>query len=206
MKLSYPSKMPGASVGLPAILACATGGKLAQIPGSVCHVCYATGGFYNMRNVMGPRMSNWEQLKAQIATADGRKAWIAEMVQLITEDGVQHFRWHDSGDIISAAHLDMICEVAKLTPTVAHWLPTREYKMVQEVAFERDIPSNLTIRLSAHMIGRTLEPAGPFVTSSVDSGTGWQCPATHNPAHKGKCMDCRACWDRRVGNVDYSEH
>ncbi len=38
--LSKPSKMPGWSIGLPA-KECKTGSKLVNIPGSVCHECYA---------------------------------------------------------------------------------------------------------------------------------------------------------------------
>ena len=38
--LSSPSKMPGYSYNLPAIH-CKTGSKLAQIPGTTCHGCYA---------------------------------------------------------------------------------------------------------------------------------------------------------------------
>lgn len=30
--------------------------------------------------------------------------------------------------------------------------------------------------------------------------------ATHDPKHEGKCLDCRACWSKKVPNVDYSEH
>ena len=37
--LGYPSKMPGTSYGISAH-ACITGGKLASVPGSVCHGCY----------------------------------------------------------------------------------------------------------------------------------------------------------------------
>jgi hypothetical protein len=58
MKLSFPSKMPCASVGLPAIVACRTGAKLAQVPGSVCSGCYAMKGNYRFSNVKTPRESN----------------------------------------------------------------------------------------------------------------------------------------------------
>jgi hypothetical protein len=206
MKLSFPSKMPCASVGLPAIVACITGAKLAQVPGSVCTDCYAMKGNYRFNNVKAPRDANLTETRKALKTAKGRNAWVSHMVQLIKGTSMMYFRWHDSGDILSADHLSMICDVAEQTPDVKHWLPTREYKFVQTVAFDRGIPANLNVRLSAHMVGRTLEPTGGFTTSSVEAGTGWQCPATHNPAHAGKCLDCRACWDRGVGNVDYSKH
>lgn len=208
MKLSFPSKMPCASVGLPALVACLTGNKLAQVTGSVCHGCYATKGNYRLPNVKAPREANLTELRKALKTAKGRVEWIANMAEAIHGTCMTHFRWHDSGDILSADHLRMILAVCEATPNVAHWLPTREYKMVADVLFDvGTLPANLNIRLSAHMIGRTLEPATPMVTtSSVDAGVGWQCPATHNPANAGKCGTCRACWSRDVANVDYNKH
>ena len=41
--LSKPSKMPGYAYNLPAIH-CKTGSKLAQVPGTTCHGCYALKG------------------------------------------------------------------------------------------------------------------------------------------------------------------
>jgi len=198
--------MPCASVGLPAVVSCKTGGKLAQIPGSVCSDCYAYKGNYRFKNVKAPRDANLAEVNAALASDAAATAWVLEMVNKINDSGFAYFRWHDSGDIQSERHLELICLVCEQTPEVKHWLPTREYSMVQNVLFDRTIPENLNIRLSAHMIGRTLEPAGPFSTSSVDAGTGWQCPAAHNPANEGNCKSCRACWDRKVGNVDYAQH
>ena len=208
MKLSFPSKMPCASVGLPAIISCVTGAKLAQTVGSVCRSCYATKGNYRLANVQKPRRANLKELQKALKTPKGRNKWVISMAGAILETSQPHFRWHDSGDILSADHLMMIVAVCKITPSVKHWLPTREYKMVADVLFDiGELPENLNVRLSAHMIGRTLEPATAQVTtSSVDAGVGWQCPATHNPANEGKCKTCRACWDRNVGNIDYDKH
>ena len=49
--VSSPSKMPGFSFSLPAIVTCPIGAKLAQIPGTPCSGCYATKGRYQMPNV-----------------------------------------------------------------------------------------------------------------------------------------------------------
>ena len=48
--LGYPSKMPGTSYGISAH-ACITGSKLASVPGSVCHGCYALRNNYNYSSV-----------------------------------------------------------------------------------------------------------------------------------------------------------
>ena len=46
--LSAPGKMPCPSINLPAV-ACVTGAKLAQVPGTTCHGCYALKGRYNFK-------------------------------------------------------------------------------------------------------------------------------------------------------------
>ena len=46
--LSSPGKMPCPSINLPAV-ACVTGAKLAQVPGTTCHGCYALKGRSNFK-------------------------------------------------------------------------------------------------------------------------------------------------------------
>jgi len=116
------------------------------------------------------------------------------------------FRWHDAGDIQSVAHLHMIAEVASRTPNTKHWLPTREYKMVQDFCATSEVPANLIIRLSAHMIdGPTPDKLAKKLGVCV-SGVGTKsctCPA---PAQKGACKNCRKCWTRNVFSVIYHKH
>ena len=64
---------------------------------------------------------------------------------------------------------------ASLTPTVSHWLPTREYRIVSDyVAAGGEIPENLNIRFSAHMIGGVVptlpEAQGPGHRLDGDAG------------------------------------
>ena len=104
--LSAPGKMPeGSSYNLPAI-ACQTGAKLRQIPGTPCHGCYAFKGRYNFSNVKDALTRRLESLT--------HPQWIRAMTVLIK--GKKHFRWHDSGDLQSVQHLINIFEVCKLTP------------------------------------------------------------------------------------------
>ena len=131
------------------------------------------------------------------------------------------FRWHDSGDLQGVWHLEKIAEVCERTPTVHHWLPTREYGYVAAyLASGKQIPTNLVVRLSAHMIDT--EPCLPaalagFPVSTVSSvpllrqdvqivdGKGSvECRAVE--ARDNKCGECRACWDRRVTSVNYPQH
>lgn len=135
----------------------------------------------------------------------GRTQWVRKLSSLIDASGTAWFRWHDSGDLLSAQHLQMIFEVCRKTPDVQHWLPTREYEFVQIVLHGQKIPYNMTIRLSAHMIGKAMTHTLP--TSSVDALEGFSCPATHkDTAHKGQCLNCRRCWDRDTANIDYGKH
>ena len=131
------------------------------------------------------------------------------------------FRWHDSGDLQGVWHLENICEVARRTPDVNHWLPTREYSFVSfYLASGKKIPSNLVVRLSAHMIDA--EPVLPaelseFPTSTVSSlpksitgvqiveGKGSiECRAVES--RDNRCGPCRACWSADVRNVAYPQH
>jgi hypothetical protein len=204
VKLSYTSKMPCPSFALPAGKECPTGSKLMTVDGSVCKSCYARKGYYVYPAAKLLRRTNLYETKKATHSASHRKYWVNKMVELITKGGHAWFRWHDSGDLLSAEHLRMIMEVCERTPDTRHWLPTREYRFVEVVLASASKPKNLTIRLSAHMVGKTLPSELP--TSSVGAGVGMLCPATHDPKHDGSCGDCRACWVATVDNVDYKRH
>jgi len=200
--LSRPSKMPGWSYGLPA-RECLTGSKLRAVSGSTCGVCYAfERGNYRFRNVELAQYRRLESIR--------RGYWSDAMAELISRKRERYFRWHDSGDLQSVAHLRSIVRVCELTPSVRHWLPTREYRIVAEYrSGGGQFPPNLTVRMSAHMIGGKLPsfPA-PLTVSSVSRQPGTypgahECPARHQD---NECGTCRACWDRGVPHVDYPAH
>lgn len=112
--LSWPSKMPCPSYGLPTST-CVTGSLLATLPGTICHACYASKGFYRFKNVQVAQLRRFKSLK--------NPNWVEAMAHLINnfcKNG--HFRWHDSGDIQSVGHLERIYSVCFWTPTVEHWL------------------------------------------------------------------------------------
>ena len=187
--LSAPSKMPGPSYNLPATQ-CITGAKLAKIPGSVCHGCYALKGRYRFNNVKAAMARRLEAL--------GHPDWIAAMTVLIKGEPV--FRWHDSGDLQSPEHLKAIFEVCKNTPETRHWMPTREARFLK--LMDPDvIPKNLIIRFSSHMVDQQAVGWWPW-TSTVSTG-GKTCPAKDQG---NECKSCRACWDRNVSNVTYPKH
>ena len=187
--LSATGKMPCPSINLPAV-ACVTGSKLAKVPGTTCHGCYALKGRYRFPNV---KEAMDRRLKA---LSDSR--WVRAMVVLM--QGRKFFRWHDSGDIQSAWHLKRILEVCKQTPNTKHWLPTREAKLLA-LMDPNIIPPNLIIRLSATKVDGAASKSWPW-TSTV-STKDKTCPA---PNQGGKCLDCRSCWSRDIKNITYAKH
>jgi hypothetical protein len=192
--LGNPSKMPGKSYGLPAVRTCTVGAKLRHVKGSVCAKCYATNGNYRTPSVaVGQRRRLNGVYHSQ---------WTDAMVELITHSNTKHFRWHDSGDLLGTWHLSKIVSVAQRTPGVQHWLPTKEYATVRNYLQNHNIPDNLTIRVSAPMVGQPAPTRPGVQTSTVSAGIGHHCPGVE----QGNCGNCRACWSHNVDNVDYPLH
>ena len=187
--LSTPGKMPCYSINLPAT-ECKTGAKLARVPGTTCHGCYALKGRYRFKNV--------KEAMARRLRALDHGSWTTAMITLIT--GHKYFRWHDSGDLQSVTHLANIIKVAKATPDTSHWLPTRESGLMKIINPEA-IPKNLNIRISATKVDGPAPRWWPW-TSTVSTTTK-TCPA---PDQGGKCQSCRQCWDRSIPNVQYAKH
>jgi len=133
--------------------------------------------------------------------------WVDAVSTLIHRSGDRHFRWHDSGDLQGIEHLQNIIRVCRNLPQVRFWLPTREYQTVE--AYRRmggRIPSNLCIRLSAHVVDGKPPLRYRLPVSIVDSGrngisrNAHICPA---PEQDNQCGRCRACWDPSVKIVSY---
>lgn len=193
--LSKPSKMPEMAWGIPATR-CKLGNVLAETDGSVCSVCYARKGRYSLGQVKRKLDERYRGLEHAL--------WVPAMVLLIRWYVGRYFRWFDSGDIQSIDHLQNICEVARHTPDVLHWLPTQEHDLV--AAFDGDVPENLTIRLSSHMLDGD-QPSSWTQTSIVHTGQpppdAHDCPALDQENY---CGACRACWHRDVKLISYRRH
>jgi hypothetical protein len=207
--LSSPGKMPCSSYSLPAA-ECGVGSRLrtASTPGrpTVCGDCYAMKNRYAFPETINAAYRRLRSLE--------HPRWVDAMVTLIgwRERNSNCFRWHDSGDLQSLAHLSRIVEVARRLPHVRFWLPTREALLVREwVAEHGELPPNLNVRLSAALVGHfPRQRASDGLTRSAVARRGQpvpagvhDCPARHN---SGKCGDCRACWDPAVPVVAYPLH
>lgn len=204
-------KMPGSTFATDAF-SCKVGDKLAKVKGSVCQSCYARK-IQKLRPSVNQGWTNNQRLAVQlIATAPHK--WVAAMVfqveKAAIKSGQPFHRWFDSGDLDSVDMLAAICKVAKATPSIKHWLPTRESSIVK--AYRKQggsIPRNLRIRLSATMVGDTPVTSAKRLgvsTSTVHAKgkpyVGHQCPA---PDQSGNCGDCRTCWTSPI-NVSYRKH
>jgi hypothetical protein len=197
--LGKPSKMPCPSYNTPATL-CVTGSRLRKIKGSTCNKCYAMRGNYVRPNVQLGLKKRFDAFK--------KNNFVDAMSLMINRYAIKsgYFRWFDSGDLNSISMLEKIVMVCHSTPKIKHWLPTREVKIVKDyLKIYKKFPSNLLVRVSAPMIDG--KPLKSFKwTSTVHhkkNHIGHDCPARFQ---ENKCMDCRACWDRKVKNVSYHKH
>ena len=192
--LSAPSKMPCHSFSISAFR-CITGSKLRRLANSVCSKCYALKGRYVFPNVQAALDRRLSVLAHALADTEFRGKFIAAMAFLVARS--PWFRWHDSGDLQSAAHFALICDIARATPNTLHWLPTKEPRFAKG-----DIPGNLIVRVSAPMIDQPA-PNQPHTSTVVSDKRNATCRAFER---QGKCGPCRMCWDSTVKNVAYYQH
>ena len=187
--LSKPGKMPGWSIGIPA-KECNTGGKLQNVPGSVCNDCYALKGCYVFKVVQDAQYRRLKAIK--------NPRWVEAMALLINSKKPDVFRWHDSGDVQDLEHLQKIFAVCRLTPTRMHWMPTKEAWVKKYLKHK---PDNLTIRLSSPMVDQGPVTSWPNTSTVVTKKA--TCPA---PKQGGQCLDCRRCWNPKIKNISYGQH
>jgi hypothetical protein len=223
--LSSPGKMPCHSYGLPAA-ECSTGSRLRAADErrvaegkdavSVCGDCYALKNSYTMYpEVIPAQYRRLQTVRTALEDEDSRERWIRAMVTLIgwhSRDS-RVFRWHDSGDLQSVSHLELICSVCEMLPWVSFWIPTREFKIVTSyLTLHGSLPANLNVRQSAMLVGHLPNPerASEGRTFSGVATPGQDVPSTlHScPARfqDNECGSCRACWDREVPVVIYPLH
>lgn len=208
--LSQPSKMPCYGWSISAAL-CAVGSALRRVAGTVCAGCYAHSGNYRFPGVKAAHA------RRILAWRRDRAAWVSAMVERLSlrdvrergaVDGRSFFRWFDSGDLQGIEMLRDIVDVARQTPWMLHWLPTKEYAVVAE--FLRSggtFPENLRVRVSGPVVDRPFRFSGASV-ALVSSG---KLPAVDDAvacgaySRGGKCGPCRACWTHS-GPIVYPLH
>ena len=197
-KLSKASKMNCKSFSLPVNLEVCKGmidatGKVKP----VCQSCYAKKGFYHMPVVKAVRENN--------LIASKKIDFAKHMIKLLEKQ--KYFRWFDSGDVYSNDFLRTIEEICYNTPHVKHWIPTKSRELFNQPTWDRleSLP-NVTVRYSSpSIIGTYEEKHGSTVSSVIKKSTKelFYCPASNQ---KGKCNDCRACWNKNLKVVSYLKH
>lgn len=225
--LSAPGKMPCHSYSIPARY-CMLGSKLAKVEGTTCFDCYALKGLYVMPNVKAAMERRFAILQAALADPLKGVAWVEAFAELLRrkerrtrsrlakglkvgQDG-RYFRWHDSGDLQSVRHLELIVAIADAVPEVSFWLPTREAGKVKAyIEAFGPLPPNLTVRLSVPRMDdgpsdglRSLGLPLSGVHAKRTPAEGFvECGAYRND---GYCGDCRVCWTPTIEGVSYPKH
>ena len=194
--LSNTSKLGCKSISLNA-KNCKTGSKLAKKKGSVCFGCYALKGCYQfpvVQDAMARRMEFFNSPN-----------FIPIMVWLLSSLRKKKFRWFDSGDVQSVLMALNILEICRLTPEVKHWIPSKEVKIWRTVLKIQKLPKNVCLRISSPNIDQ--EPLKGFENTSTvhkdKKAFGLECVAYKQD---GKCLDCEACFNKKVKNVSYPLH
>ena len=194
--LSNTSKLGCKSISLNA-KSCKTGSKLAKKKGSVCFGCYALKGCYQfpvVQDAMERRMKFFYH-----------KDFIPIMVFLLSSLRKKKFRWFDSGDVQNTIMALNILEICRLTPDIKHWIPSKEYKIWREALKIQKLPKNVCLRMSSPNIDQ--EPLKGFENTSTvhkdKKAFGLECIAYKQD---GKCLDCEACFNKKVKNVSYPLH
>ncbi len=126
--------------------------------------------------------------------------WVKAMARQIKSKKTKFFRWHDSGDIQDLKHLAKIFEVARRSPSVAHWLPTRE---AWTEKYQDRAPANLKLIFSMPMVNQEAAGGWNYTSTVVTDPKKATCPA---PKQGNECKSCRACWDKKIKNVAYLAH
>ena len=202
------SKMP-ASTFATHTADCHIGTKLRDVEGSICHGCYATKFEKMYPSVHQGHAFNGASAAAMIASDP--EAWAQaiamQIIRICAKFGEPYHRWFDAGDLADVAMLKAIVRVCELTPTIKHWLPTRERGILKAfLAAGYELPTNLVIRLSATMIDDKPIANAPHTSTVHRKGApiyGQPCEA-NTRGHS--CGPCRACWNPEVANVSYPFH
>ena len=198
-KLSKTAKLGTFSWSLQAIDTCpgSIGADGNLVP--ACSGCYATTGCYNFPDTKKVRADNKAQWKSD--------SFIADFIHALRKQ--THFRWFDSGDMYALELAEKMYQIMVQTPHVKHWLPTRMYKFkkFQDILAKMQALPNVMVRFSSDNIdgsyikgvhGSTILPDESYADSET-----FVCSA---PSQGGKCLDCRACYDKSVKVIGYIAH
>ena len=156
--LAETTTMPSRSTSYPTEL-CATGKHLKDKRDSTCYGCYAEGFTYNSNNATRNQLKAYNDM---LQDPIGYHSQLASQIPSESHNGYPVFRMFDSGDLHSPEHLAMLLDMATLNPDVIHWIPTREFGMVNKVLSARGyahdaLPPNVRLRMSMPYRNQTID-------------------------------------------------
>ena len=198
-KLSKTSKLGTKSWSLQAVETCPGARKDNGELVAACSGCYATTGCYVFPDTKAVRANNKEEWK--------KDSFVSDFIAALKKQ--THFRWFDSGDMYALELAKKMYDIMVATPNTKHWLPTRMYKFKKfaDILEKMQALPNVMVRPSSDDIdgsyikgvhGSTILPNAEY----ADSNT-FVCNA---PKQGGKCLDCRACYNKDIPVIGYIAH
>lgn len=187
------------AVSLPALSSCP--GKTAYCS----KVCYATKGFFRMKNVKGSLDDNY-------VTSQGPN-FITEVTRAIKTHKLNTIRIHPSGDLYSNDYIDKWIEIVKANPDVKFWVYTRSWRMptlVQKVQELSQLP-NIQVFASTDDTTTETPPTWLRTAAVAPSWDSYDTSYVRCPNQKNKnitCEKCTYCFKTpgAKSNVVFKEH
>lgn len=169
-----------------------------RFPCAKRHQCYAWR-FSKRPHTQAAWKHNTQNVKKDI-----KKFFFNLYLQLSAEEP-RRFRWHVGGDCPSLEYVREVFNLAELLPSIRFLIYTKRYAWFNKVVGERDIPRNLSIKLSAWPGYKVPNPHNLPVAWMLDKRNpddriptkGFYCP--------GNCRTCNVCWKKR-NDVVFHKH
>jgi hypothetical protein len=193
--LSKTTKLGCYSWSLQAVDTCPGARDSSGVFVQACEACYARSGNYRFPAVKRVRDHNRSDWK--------RDDWVDRMADAIGDD--KYFRFFDSGDLYSVELAKKIKRLVSRKAKTKFWIPTRQWKFEKfSVILDelRQLP-NTVVRDSADNFDQVLPTPNNSTILTKDVSGVYVCPAYKQD---GKCLTCRACWDKSIQTIGYPGH
>ena len=231
--VSWTKKMPGPSFNTPTDF-CQAGSEMRDREGTVCQDCnvhYA--GRYGLPVVQEAMQRRYDRMmmnpqewgRAMVSLLPGYSQMMQDENRRMMPLGATgyddidgntgYMRWHDAGDLQGPQHLALLSDIARATPNINHWLPTKQFDHIKAyLAAGGEIPKNLTLRASMPDVGMGAKLPKSIEHPQVKTSTvgrsqidpnyeGYVCPASKAGSGGWVDEECNACWRSDIDNIDY---
>jgi hypothetical protein len=165
------------SISLPPVISCPP-----RVPCSI--LCYALKAYRNHHNTKTAYDRNLEILRLNPGV------YFRQIMDYLSNRRPKYFRFHVSGDFISAAHLDSTIELIKDFPKTRFLAFTKNHDILPRLS---TLPKNLSL-IPSLWPGWGKRPKGYRVAFMRD---GNETRANNAIECPGSCADCKACWNIR---------